>query len=148
MKTDEILKNLKDKFGEKIISFDKRLENRVIMYIQTDTLLEVGEYLFKDLGCRYVIASGSELREGMEIVYHFSYDKTGLMINPRILMPHEKPEVESLVSVVKGIEWIEREMHELLGIDFLHHPNLVPLLKDGYETEHKFPLRRHNLVQE
>ncbi|MBC8383905.1 MAG: NADH-quinone oxidoreductase subunit C [Candidatus Cloacimonetes bacterium] len=148
MKTDEFLKNLKDKFGDKIISFDKRLEKRVMMNIQTDALLEISEYLFKDLGCRYVIASGSELREGMEIVYHFSYDKTGLMINPRVLLPHEKPEIESLVPLIRGIEWIEREIYELLGINFLNNPNLVPFLTEGYETTKKFPLRRHNLGQE
>jgi NADH:ubiquinone oxidoreductase subunit C len=144
MKTDDLLKLLKTKFGSKIISFDKRLENRVIMNIEPNVLIQVVKFLFEDLSCRYVIASGSELREGMEVIYHLSYEETGLLINPRVLLPHDKPEVESLVSVIKGIEWIEREMYELLGIKFLNNPNLVPLLTEGYETVNKFPLRRHN----
>ena len=39
-------------------------------------------------------------------------------------------------------EWIEREMWELLGIDFKNHPDMRHLLLDDDWPEGNYPLRR------
>jgi NADH-quinone oxidoreductase subunit C len=42
--------------------------------------------------------------------------------------------IDSLVPLVAGAEWHEREAHEMFGIDFRGNPNLVPLyLPDSFE---------------
>jgi NADH-quinone oxidoreductase subunit C len=38
--------------------------------------------------------------------------------------------------------WFEREMHEIIGIHFLHHPNLEKLISDGNWAEGVYPYRR------
>lgn len=44
------------------------------------------------------------------------------------LLPREAPSVQSLTGVFPGVDWHERETAEMFGIDFVGHPNLVPLL--------------------
>ncbi|MBU1078393.1 MAG: NADH-quinone oxidoreductase subunit C, partial [Spirochaetes bacterium] len=68
--------------------------------------------------------------------------KTGSMINIRVLLDNKKPKVESLVPIFAGAEWVEREMHEMLGIDFKNHPNLVPFLLPEDWPKGKYPLRK------
>ena len=106
-------------------------------------LLKVAGFLYNKLKLRFPIASGLDSGEGFEIIYHFSDDrKTGAMINIKVLLSYKKPEVESLTQVFPAAEWIEREMHELLGIDFKNHPNLIHfLLADDWPKE-KYPLRK------
>jgi Ni,Fe-hydrogenase III component G len=44
--------------------------------------------------------------------------------------------------MIKGAEFIEREMHDLLGIDFPGHPNLVRLILPEDWPDGVYPLRR------
>jgi len=38
--------------------------------------------------------------------------------------------------------WIEREMHELFGIDFINHPNQEKLISEGNWAEGVYPYRK------
>ncbi|MBM3253083.1 MAG: NADH-quinone oxidoreductase subunit C [Candidatus Omnitrophica bacterium] len=79
----------------------------------------------------------------MEILYHFSLDSTGEMLTLKTLLKDKKdPHIESLANMIKGAEWIEREMWEMLGINFIGHPNLKRLLLDEELPEDFHPLRK------
>jgi len=58
----------------------------------------------------------------------------------RTHVPRQVPRLASLTSVWTGADWHERETFEMFGIDFVGHPNLIPLLlPDGFEGN---PLRK------
>lgn len=140
---DGIFSTIKNKLGKKIINTKIQAKNRIYIDIDPEDIKEVASYLFKELGARFVIASGVDTPDGLEIVYHFSYDKTGEMINPRVLIKDKKnPRIESITPIIKAAEWIEREIWELLGIHFENHPNLTRLLLAEDWPEGAYPLRR------
>jgi len=141
----EIVEKLEKEFKDDILEIFEHNEKRVYIKINNEALLKIAEFLHKKLGLRFVIASATDLKEGFEIIYHFSDDKkSGAMINIRVLMPHNKPEIESLTQVFRGAEWIEREIYDLLGIKFLNHPNLVRFLLPEDWPEGVYPLRRES----
>jgi len=43
---------------------------------------------------------------------------------------------------MKCAEWIEREIHEMFGVNFKGHPNLKHLLLKDDWPEGNYPLRR------
>ena len=90
---------------------------------------------------RFIIASALETAEGIEILYHFSLDSTGLILSLRVILEKANPTVESLTGLFEAANWIEREMHEILGIKFLNHPNLEKLISDGNWAEGVYPYR-------
>ena len=99
--------------------------------------------LFKELGLRFSIASGIDTPKGFEILYHFSYDQTGEIFSLCVLIENkEKRAIASLAPLFPGAEWVEREMWELLGIDFTGHPNLKRLLLAEDWPEGDYPLRQ------
>ncbi|MBC3989751.1 NADH-quinone oxidoreductase subunit C, partial [Streptomyces sp. AC563] len=58
----------------------------------------------------------------------------------RTTVPHDAPTLPTAIDVYPGAAWHERETHEMFGVDFTDHPNLVPLLlPDGFEGH---PLRK------
>ena len=142
MNTDEILKNIESKFSSEVIEVFKKSETRATITIKTDSLLPITEYVYKDLELRFIIATANHTRKGFEILYHFSKDKIGLIVNLHVILPVEKPEIESLSNMFSATNWIEREMHELYGIVFRNHPEPEKLISEGNWAEGVYPYRR------
>jgi NADH-quinone oxidoreductase subunit C len=76
----------------------------------------------------------------MEVVYDFFHTRTNLHVVVRTRVPREAAAVPTISGVFPGANWHERETHEFLGIRFLGHPNLTPLLLPEDATYH--PLRK------
>jgi NADH:ubiquinone oxidoreductase subunit C len=139
----KIRDKIKERIANKIKSWEEKSSRRVYLLIEKNDLIEVATFLFKELGLRFIIASGIDTPDGFEILYHFSFDQTGEIYSLRVLIrDKDKPEIDSLTPVFPGAEWIEREMWEMLGINFIGHPNLKRLLLSEDWPEGKYPLRR------
>jgi Ni,Fe-hydrogenase III component G len=54
----------------------------------------------------------------------------------------ENPAIESIAPFLPGAEWIEREVHDELGIDFKNHPDLRRLILADDWPEGVYPLRK------
>jgi NADH-quinone oxidoreductase subunit C len=116
---------------------------RLYIRVPRERLSDTARYLHVECGMRLAICTGIDTREGFEVLYHFSDDKTGIMHTLKVLAPKDDPKIESLAPWFPAASWIEREMHELLGIDFAGHPALVPLLTSDTDWEAgRLPLRR------
>ncbi|HOJ39858.1 MAG TPA: NADH-quinone oxidoreductase subunit C, partial [bacterium] len=83
-----------------------------------------------------------------EILYHFSFDKEDVMVSLRVRLTRDNPEAPSLSGLIKGAAWIEREMHELFGINFVGHPGLKRLLLPEDWPEKVYPLRKEFFMTE
>lgn len=133
---------VKKRFTKEILDTETRDERRVTLTIDPAALISMSEYLFKALGLRFIIASALHTKRGFEIYYHFSLDQSGLILNLHVLLDAKKPEIESLSNMFEASNWIEREMHELFGINFLNHPNLDQLLSEGNWAKGVYPYRK------
>ena len=137
-----IIETIKERLADKIIDWYQHSPRRVYISIKPQDLKETVNLLFRDLNLRFTTASGQDTPKGLQILYHFSFDKTGEMFSLRVLIEDKNhPEIDSIASLIKGAEWIEREMWEMLGINFKGHPNLKRLLLAEEWPEGKYPLR-------
>ena len=140
-----IIEDLKEKFDPEILNITEKNDKRVTVDIPGKAIINISQYLYHDRHFRFIIASALETKKGFEIYYHFSFDRTGLIMNLHVILPAEKPEIESLTGSFEGANWIEREMHEILGINFLNHPNLEKLISQGNWAEGVYPYRKKPL---
>ena len=143
MDRDKILKDIQERFKEEIISIFDKSPKRVYIEIKPESIRKIAGYIFKDLGARFNIASGVDTRYHMEILYHFTIEDINLLISFRVKLDKSKKlEIDSLAPLFEGANWIEREIHELLGIDFKGHPDLRRLLLSDDWPEGVYPLRQ------
>lgn len=142
MNRDEVIADLKDRFNADIVDVFDKSAKRVYIEIKPQSITTLAAYLFKDLGARFNIASGVDLRYHMEILYHFTMEEINLVISLRVKLEKDSLEIDSLTPVFEAANWIEREMHELLGINFKGHPDLRKLLLSDEWPEGVYPLRR------
>ena len=139
---EEILARIKDEFSKKILKVFEKSRRRIYIDFDSKDIPQVVSFLFREMGGRLATATGIDARKNIEILYHFSFDSSGTIISLRTLVDKKNPEIESVTPIVKGAEWIEREIHELLGVNFRNHPNLKRLLLFEGWPEGKCPLRR------
>ena len=133
---------LKKTFSKEILGSALRNDRRITLSIDPASLLAISEHLFLKLGYRFIIASALHTKKGFEIYYHFSDDPSGLVLNLHVLLDPVNPEVESLSNMFEASNWIEREMHELFGINFRNHPNLEALISEGNWATGEYPYRK------
>jgi len=140
-----IVDKIKEGLGDKIIDWYQHASRRIYISIKPSDIKEVAQILFRDLGLRLATASGQDTPVGLEILYHFSFDKTGEIFSLRVMLEDKKyPEIDSITPIFAGAEWIEREMWEMLGIKFIGHPNLKHLLLIDEWPQEQYPLRHQH----
>ena len=138
----EALGRIKEKFGSRLLKVEKKNGRRVYIDIAPADLTDAATFLYGDLDLRYMDITGLDRRDGIELLYHFAEDSSGYVFTLRVFLNDPKnPVIKSLTSLIIGITWIEREIHELLGVNFEGHPNMKHLLLGEDWPEGNYPLR-------
>ena len=75
-----------------------------------------------------------------EAVYHMLSLRTGHRLRVKAPVPEGEPELDSLIPLWKGANWLEREVWDMFGIRFRGHPDLKRILL--YEEFRGHPLRK------
>ncbi|MBM04737.1 MAG: NADH-quinone oxidoreductase subunit C [Chloroflexi bacterium] len=107
--------------------------NNVIKFLKEDVDLNLN-YLTSITAVDYI--------EFIEIIYHlFSINKNHRIILKTKCYEIDNPVIPSISDLWKGAELQEREIWDLMGVEFSGHPNMKRvLLWEGFEGH---PLRRN-----
>lgn len=137
-------KKLKARFPSSAIE-ETSFRGEVSVVVPKNDLFEICRFLYTDPDFQYHMLTDLcgvdhfPQTPRFEVVYLLYSFKT----NDRLRIKTKIGEGESVVSVEsiwKSANWLEREVYDLFGISFEHHPDLRRiLLWDGYEG---YPLRK------
>lgn len=133
---------LSEALGARCRDLKQRNPRRIDFWFDANDVIEVARTMFRELGARFVITTGIDTPAGFEILYHYAFDGQALLVTAHTRVPRDAPEIESITGVIRGAEWIEREIAELLGVRFLNHPRPKHLLLADDWPEGDYPLRR------
>lgn len=142
MEKEQIIQRLKTETGTKISDWFEKSDRRIFAEVEPRDIPAVSRLLFRELGARFQIASGIDTPTSIEILYHWAFDEHGFVVTLKTRLDRDAPEIESLTNICKGTEWIEREIWELLGVNFKNHPDMRHLLLKDDWPEGQYPLRR------
>ena len=67
-------------------------------------------------------------------------------IRLKAYVPIENPEIDSLVDIYAGANWMERETYDFYGIIFKGHPNLTRILNE--DSMDYFPMRKEYRLED
>lgn len=123
-----------------------------ILIIDSADLTKICKELFQNpstyfdmLSCITGIDNGVEANT-MEVVYNLYSIPFHQSIMLKVILPRENPAVDSLYSVWKSANWLEREVYDMFGIQFNNHPDLRRILMPN--DWQGFPLRKDYQHQE
>ena len=139
----EELNNRLSEIKDKLINIEQTMDSRIFLLCEAENSFAVSKFLFKDLALRFMIATGIDSEDCFEILYHFSNDPTGCIVTVKaFIRDRENPSIESITPLITAAEWIEREIHDILGIEIKNHPNMRRLILADDWPEGVYPLRK------
>jgi len=103
---------------------------------------DIATFMFVELEARFIILTGLETRAGMELLYHFSFDSLGKIVTLRTVVPMPEPKIDSIAIAIDGAEYIEREIRDLFGVEFVGHPNPARFILADDWPEGVYPYRK------
>jgi NADH-quinone oxidoreductase subunit C len=124
-----------------------------IVYVARKNLLDVMAWLRDTPGQRYdylVDVTAVEYRDRerpLEVVYQLRSLERRADLRVKVeLDPRGELTVDSVVSLWRGADWLEREVFDMFGVTFRGHPDLRRILMwetyaEGYPLRKDFPLR-------
>ncbi|MBA7701309.1 NAD(P)H-quinone oxidoreductase subunit J, chloroplastic [subsurface metagenome] len=144
----EELNNRLSEIKDKLIDIEQQADNRIFLLCEAENSYAVNKFLFEDVPLRFLITTGIDSDDCFEVLYHYSYDQTGCMVTLKaFIRDRENPAIESIAPFLPAAEWIEREIHDILGIDFKNHPNLKRLILADDWPDGVYPLRKEEKPQ-
>jgi len=83
----------------------------------------------------------------IDVVYLLWSLSRKVLLRVKVELPKDKPlEVDSVVDLWRGADWLEREVYDMFGVAFRGHPDLRRILMwdtyaEGHPLRKDFPLR-------
>jgi len=138
---EDIISTLKGMLGESILESKSPRLRRVYISVKRKAHRRAVSALLKVFPSTILSTiTGIDLGETIEINYHFWCGKAEVTIRTNV--PKSKPEIETITDIIPGASLYEREVHDLLGVRFINHPNLAKLLLPESWPENSYPLRK------
>jgi NADH-quinone oxidoreductase subunit C len=139
----EELNNKLSQVKDKLIDIEHKSDTRIYLSCEAENSYAVNKFLFEDVPLRFLIATGIDSDDCFEVLYHFTNDETGCIVTVKaFIRDRENPAIESIAPFLPGAEWIEREIHDILGIEIKNHPNMRRLILADDWPEGVYPLRK------
>ena len=142
MNQQELNKRLLE-IKDRLISIEQTSDKRIFLPCEAENSSAVCRFLYEDLALRFMTATGIDSDHCFELLYHFSNDQTGHIVTVKaFIRDRENPAVESITPFIPAAEWIERELHDILGIEIKNHPNMRRLILHDDWPEGVYPMRK------
>jgi len=126
-----MLKEIQEKLKNFILEYRENIDMPVVI-VKREHLLDVIKILYEDFNfkmlCDLTAVDWLKKKEKrFEVIYHLRNLDENKRIRIKIQLD-ENEEVDSITSIYKGANWLEREVYDMFGIRFRNHPNLERIL--------------------
>jgi len=126
---------------ERSIAITIKRDRRIFITVARKGFREVLEWLVKVKGFTHMSTiTGLDVGTEIEVLFHLA--RKGVVLSVRVLVPKDEPALPSVIDLIPGSAFYEREVHDLLGVAFHGNPDQsLLLLPDDWPSD-VHPLRR------
>jgi len=129
----------KEAFGELVLELRREALLAVCRFLHNDPMLDF------DFITDICSVDFPNERPRFEVVYHLYSIEKNHRIRLKARVPEEDCRIDSVVEIWKGANFLEREVYDMMGIRFNHHPDLRRILmtedyEEGYPLRKDFPV--------
>lgn len=126
---------------ERAVEIKVPSRRRVFVEVARADFKAVMEWLVTEKSFTHIVTmTGIDVGHEIEVIYHLA--QGAVVLSLRVCVSKEEPVLPSIVDLVPGSAFYEREVHDLLGVSFEGNQDLSPLvMPDGWPSD-IHPLRR------
>ncbi len=144
MSEAELIEAITASHAERIVSAEVLRSLRVSVVVKREAFLEMAESLRDEFGFKTPSAAGGmdyPKEDRMQMIYYLFNPDSKITIMLRVDLPRDDLTLPTLTGLWEAISFHEREAHEMFGIEFEGHPNMIPLLLPP-DWRGGYPLRK------
>ena len=143
---------LRHQFGDVVTRVTESCGDTIV-YVDAARIRDVLAWLKETAGQEYAYladVTAVEYRDAelpIEVVYQLFSLTRKQSLRVKATLPTDGPlEIDSVVALWRGADWLEREVYDMFGITFREHPDLRRILMwetyaEGHPLRKDFPLR-------
>lgn len=143
MTSEEVIEIIQDHIDEAEMLSERRVAARTDRERYRDALQKLRDEDIKHI----TTITGTDMGEEMELIYHISCDD-GILLDLKIEIPMEDGKVPTITDIFPGALLYEREIQDLLGVEFEGHPDPRRLILPDDWPDNKYPLRQEKYEYE
>jgi NADH-quinone oxidoreductase subunit C len=126
-----MLEEIVKKLSNFILEYKENIDMPVIV-VDSKHILDVIKTLYEEFNFKMLVDLTAvdwlnKRDKRFEVVYHLRNLDENKRIRIKIQID-ENEKVDSITSIYKGANWLEREVYDMFGIKFKNHPNLERIL--------------------
>jgi NADH-quinone oxidoreductase subunit D len=137
-----VLSRVATALGGMVLEVEEQNPRRGWVRVDPARVREMARIMFEDQHARLATVSGLEVRDGIDVLYHWCLDSEKYVVTVKGLASRPALAIDSVGQDLPAALWIEREMHDLLGAEFRGHPDMRRLILADNWPEGVYPLRR------
>jgi NADH-quinone oxidoreductase subunit C len=166
----DILQLLRTKLGEAVCAGPEVASGDAWIECQVDSLVQVARHLRDELGFDYLNSVTAvdycaidakkkvSWQPHLEVVYHITNLSTRQAVVLKVMLARwqddiagQIPRCPSVAGIWSTADWHEREVYDLMGVEFAGHPNLVRILcpedwvGHPLRKDYEMPLEYHGI---
>ena len=139
----DVVDALKKEFADDVLKTTE-YANEQTVYVSKERIVDVARFLREKQDFNYLVdLAGIDLfteKDRFEVFYNLVSIKGRKRIRIKILVDEDDMNVPSIVGIYRSANWNEREVWDMLGVNFEGHPDLRRMyMPEDYEH---FPLRK------
>jgi Ni,Fe-hydrogenase III large subunit/Ni,Fe-hydrogenase III component G len=140
----EIVAEVQERFGDRLDAVRADRPNEIYFDAGAELVAGFTAHLYKKWDARLVSVFADDVRaqeKAFHLYYVFALDAVHAFFILRVPVPPAQPEFTSLTNAIPAVNWQEREIQDLFGLQLIGHPNArrCALHDDWPEV---FPLRK------
>jgi NADH-quinone oxidoreductase subunit C len=144
-KLSPIISQMKTRFNGSLVEF----RDEVTVIIQPDRIVDACLFLREEAGFEMLLDATAvdycpEKKPRFHLVYHLFSLKQNIIISVRVPINENEPEIHTIEGVYPNANWYEREIWDLMGIQFKEHSDLrrivLPSDWEGHPLRKDYPL--------
>jgi NADH-quinone oxidoreductase subunit C len=127
--------------GGKVKELTSPAPRRMFLTVAVEDLPQAWRMLKEEMGFTHLSTiTGLDTGSAVQVLYHFAMP--GLVLTVKANTDRDKPSVPTITTVYPGGIMYEREIHDILGVDFPGHPDLRTLVLPDDWPEGVRPMRK------
>lgn len=140
----EWLDGLPLEFSEAVLGKEITGSGTVSIHVHPASIRNICREIY-NRGARFVSSVATDQikrSHALDLSHIFSFDEERLTCMVKTQVSAADPSVESIASFIPGANWAERECRDLVGINFINHPDSRRLVLADDWPEGLHPLRK------
>ncbi|MCD6359555.1 MAG: NADH-quinone oxidoreductase subunit C [Armatimonadetes bacterium] len=147
MTAAELVQNIQDGYDGELIEARSTSDQDAWVGVPAENVVQMAEYLRDSYPPLHLSTiTGVDRGEVIDVIYHFIAE--GVSLNVRAAVDKSGASIDSITPAIPAAILYEREVADLLGVEFAGHPDPRRLILPEDWPEGEYPLRKSSESEE